>query len=252
MPAKGSRSVHPGFSKLKLVPRSAQVREQLEASIRRGEFSPGDRLPSERELTEIFGVSRVSVREAIRSLEAIGLVEVRQGYGCVVSDPRTHRARDLSRWLALHRDEALDLLLVRGALDEIAAAEAASRADEEAIAGIREANDRFRSAVGDADTSIRDLSDLDVAFHVSIAEASGSELLTNLLSDLHRHIADASREISYAPADAAEQSAAEHDDIVRAIEAGDADSARRAAAKHIVRVRELVARGRADDVIGQP
>lgn len=251
MPAKGSRSAHPGFSKLKLVPRSAQVREQLEASIRRGEFSPGDRLPSERELTEIFGVSRVSVREAIRSLEAIGLVEVRQGYGCVVSDPRSHRARDLSRWLALHRDEALDLLLVRGALDEMAAAEAASRGDAEAIAGIREAHEAFQAAVDAHDSNIRDLSDLDVAFHVAIAEASGSDLLTNLLSDLHRHIADASREISYAPADSAEQSAREHAEILQAIEAGDAESARRAAAAQIVRVRELVARGRADEVIGQ-
>jgi GntR family transcriptional repressor for pyruvate dehydrogenase complex len=251
MPA-GRRSPHPGFSKLKLVPRSAQVREQLEGSIRRGEFSPGDRLPSERELTEIFGVSRVSVREAIRSLEAVGLVEVRQGYGCVVSDPRTHRARDLSRWLALHRDEALDLLLVRGALDEMAAAEAASRGDADAIAAIREAHNKFKAAVEEEGTSVRNLSDLDVAVHVAIAEASGSDLLTNLLSDLHRHIADASREISYAPADSAEQSAAEHADILRAIEAGDAESARRAAATHIVRVRELVARGRADDVIGQP
>src|SRR3972149_10633282 len=63
--------------------RSEEIRRQREAAIRAGDFGPGDRLPSERELVETFGVSRVSVREAIRSLETLGLVRVYQGRGAL-------------------------------------------------------------------------------------------------------------------------------------------------------------------------
>src|SRR5439155_19199187 len=69
--------------------RSEEVRLQIERAIRSGDVAPGERLPAERELVETFGVSRVSVREAIRSLEALGLVRVYQGRGAFVSDRRS-------------------------------------------------------------------------------------------------------------------------------------------------------------------
>jgi DNA-binding FadR family transcriptional regulator len=68
MSSKGAKK--PGYTLLSTVSRTQQVRDQLEAAIERGDYKPGERLPSERELVELLGVSRVSVREAIRSLEA--------------------------------------------------------------------------------------------------------------------------------------------------------------------------------------
>jgi len=240
-------SGRPAFSRLKLVSRPAQVREQLEHAIRRGDYIAGDRLPSERELSELFGVSRISVREALRSLEAVGFVEVRHGYGTVVIDPASRASRDLRRWVELHRDEALDLLLVRGALDELAAGEAAGRHDRVATAAVRRAHEEFAGAAEEQEPVDR-LRDLDIAFHMAVARASGSELLANLLADLHDHL-DESRSIGFRPVDRPRRSAKEHAAIVEAIESGDRAAAAAATATHIAHVRQIIAAGLQEDGI---
>jgi GntR family transcriptional repressor for pyruvate dehydrogenase complex len=232
-------SARPGFSRLKLVSRPTQVREQLEQAIRRGDYVPGDRLPSERELSDLFGVSRISVREALRSLEAVGLVEVRHGYGTVVIDAASRASRDLRRWVQLHRDEALDLLLVRGALDELAAGEAAGRNDDVATAAVRSAHEAFGRAAEEQEPVDR-LRELDVAFHMAVARASGSALLASLLADLHDHLAE-SRSVGFRPLDRPRRSAREHAAIVDAIERGDRAAAAAATATHIAHVRQIIA-----------
>jgi DNA-binding FadR family transcriptional regulator len=227
----------PGFSKLKVVLRSTQVREQLSQAIRDGDYAAGDQLPSERQLSEMFGVSRVSVREAIRSLEAVGLVEVKHGAKTTVVDPSQRATRDLTRWMKTNRGEVLELLRVRGALDELAAQEAAELHDEAAIARIREANRAFAETEG---TGVVDrLVDLDMAFHLAVAEASGSKLLRDLLAELHGHLAE-SRTVFFSPTGRAKKSAAEHDAIVSAIEKGDGAAAKRATKKHIAAVRKAM------------
>ena len=225
------------FSRLRFVPRSTQVREQLEQALARGEYQPGDRMPSERELSEMFGVSRVSIREAIRSLEARGLVEVKHGKGTIVTDPSQRVGRDMSRWIHAHRREVLELLHVRAALDELAGEEAARRQDEEAIAAVRSAHEAFAEAARE-DRRER-LATLDKGFHLAVAEASGSELLRNLLVELHNHLAE-SRTVFFQPAGRARTSAREHAAIVSAIERGDAAAARRATRKHIASVRKVM------------
>ncbi|HEU4657489.1 MAG TPA: FCD domain-containing protein [Capillimicrobium sp.] len=232
-----SSSQQPAFSRLKLVPRSAQVREQLEQAIARGDYAPGDRLPSERELSEMFGVSRVSIREALRSLEAVGLVEVRHGAGTIVLDSSQRATRDLSRWMRANRGEVLELLRVRAALDELAAAEAAERQDESDLAAIRAAQDAFAEAAEAEDRGR--LSDLDMAFHLAVAQASGSQLLANLLTELHGHLAE-SRAVFFGPEGRAKVSAAEHEAIIDAIERGDDAAAREAIRTHVASVRAVM------------
>lgn len=227
-----------GFARLSFVPRSTQVREQLEQALARGEYEPGDRLPSERELSELFGVSRVSVREAIRSLEAVGLVEVRHGKGTLVADPSQRATRDLSRWMAVNRGEVLELLRVRAALDELAGEEAAIRHDPDAIAAVRTAADAFAAAAAADDSGDR-LSALDMAFHLAVAQAADSELLRNLLAELHGHLAE-SRAVFFGAGNRAAASAKEHGAILAAIEKGDAASTRRATKKHIASVRKVM------------
>jgi GntR family transcriptional repressor for pyruvate dehydrogenase complex len=226
-----------GFSKLKVISRSSQVREQLTQAIRNGDYAVGDRLPSERELTEMFGVSRVSIREAMRSLEAVGLVEIRHGAGTTVADPSRRATRDMGRWMKANRGEVLELLRVRGALDELAAQEAAVRGDQEAIASVRAAHEAFRAAA-EADAVDR-LSECDMDFHVRVAEAAGSTLLRNLLVELHGHLAE-SRTVFFEPMQRARASAKEHEAIVTAIEKGDGAAAKRATKKHIASVRKVM------------
>ena len=225
---------------IKRTQRNEEVRLQIEQAIRRGDFAPGDRLPSERELVETFGVSRVSVREAIRSLEALGLVRVYQGRGAFVTDRRSGLGEPMARWLDVHRDEVLELLAVRGALDEQAAAATVENADDDAIAAITAAHQAFAEAAART-APMEELVPLDIDLHVAIAEASGNRLLYDLLSDLHHYLAE-SRYLALTPPGRPAESAAEHAAIVDAFVARDAAAARRATARHIASVRELVTR----------
>ncbi len=230
--------VPPAFSRLKLVPRSTQVRQQLGRAIGRGDYAVGDRLPSERELSEMFGVSRVSVREAIRSLEAVGLVEVRHGAGTMVTDPAQRATRDLSRWMRTNRGEVLELLNVRAALDELAGELAAVRHDEAAIAAVRDACAAFTAAAATGRTQV--LAALDTDFHLAVADATDSQLLRNLLAELHNHLAE-SRAVFFVSEGRAQASAKEHAAILASIEKGDGAAARRATKKHIASVRKVMA-----------
>lgn len=222
------------------VPRSQLVRDQLRKAIDSGDFMPGEALPSERELVEAFQVSRVSVREAIRSLEAIGYVEVHQGRGSFVTKaPTDEYISVFTRWLAVHKQEVMDLLKVRGALDELAAEGAAQRAGDSALHRIRHAHDAFSLAAQEPVAKLDRLVDLDIAFHQAIAEASGSTLLMHLLQDLNQHLGE-SRKITLAPSGRPAKSAAEHASIVDAIQGRRHKDARQAVATHLAAVRTAV------------
>ena len=238
-PALGSPSSP--LRTIKRTQRSEEIRRQIEDAIKSGDFGPGERLPSERELVQTFGVSRVSVREAIRSLEAIGLVRVYQGRGAFVNDRRSGLGEPMARWLDLHRDEVLELLGVRGALDEYASALAAEHHDAVKVAAITAAHEAFTAAVAEG-ASAADLVPLDIDFHIAIAEASGNRLLYDLLSDIHPYLAE-SRYLALVQPGRASRSAQEHADIVDAIVAADPPAARLATSRHIAAVRELVIAG---------
>jgi GntR family transcriptional repressor for pyruvate dehydrogenase complex len=222
------------FDALPAVSRTRQVREQLQAAIERGDYRPGDRLPSERELVDMLGVSRVIVREAIRSLEAVGMVEVQQGRGCFVTASRSDEyATSFRHWLSVHRDEVFELLKVRGALDELAAESAATDADEGYAAQLRTLNDRFsETAEEDIETRVA----ADVAFHNAIAAASGNRLLRDLLEELHKTFNE-SRQAILRTAGRLQESVREHDALIDAIERRDPVAARAAVAAHLDSVR---------------
>lgn len=234
-PAHGLRSV------LHVSP-TQQVREQLLAAIESGEFAPGSLLPSERVLCATFGVSRVSVREAIAGLEAMGLVTVQHGRGAFVRDRvATRYAGPFGRYLQLHRDELAELLKVRGALDELAAEDAALHANADGLSRLAEASRQFREATEARPLDLTRLPELDVAFHVAIADAAGGELLPKLLRELNG-VLDDSRRVTLGLPGQAQRSAQQHQAIVNAIMAGDGKAARRAASRHVAAVRMWVQR----------
>lgn len=217
------------------------VREQIVAAINRGEYEPGDKLPSEADLGAALGVSRVSVREALRSLQAIDLVEIRHGRGSFVAvGPRERYRTPFAEWLQVHREEVLDLMKVRGALDELAAGEAAASDDEPGVKAIEDAQERFRTAIAREPMSMSEVIAADVAFHLTIAQASGSVLLPHLLEDLNKLFAK-SRDILFSIDDRANRSASEHDTIIEAIKSGDQRRARDAAARHLESSRKTLA-----------
>ena len=237
--AGGDGHVYP-FTSIERKLRSTQIREQLERAIVLGEFKPGERLPSERELSSAFGVSRVSVREALRWLEAVGMITVAAGRGCFVAEARNGFALPLRRWLSIHCNEVLELLKVREALDALAAEEVTRNADASTKARIVDASEAFENAVSSVDPlSVERLVELDMAFHDLLADASESFLLALLVRDLNAYLSEA-REITLATDERQRKSAAEHQAIVDAVLAQDPSRARAAAAAHVASARASV------------
>ncbi|WP_344981121.1 FadR/GntR family transcriptional regulator [Streptosporangium fragile] len=149
------------------------VAERLRRLIHRGEISPGDRLPPERELAETLGVARVSLREAIKLLQGHGYVEVRRGArgGTFV----TSLDGPYRQWMGQMREESSefeDILDYRIAIESRAAALAATRRGESDLADQRMAIERMARATERSEFRLSDSQ-----FHGAVARASGSRRL---------------------------------------------------------------------------
>ncbi|MGH2535603.1 MAG: FadR/GntR family transcriptional regulator [Thermomicrobiales bacterium] len=175
------------------IPLSAQVAERLLGEILDGSFSPGSSFPSEGELVERFGVSRVVIREAIRTLEARGLVEASQGKRPTVIGLTASMPSEFFR-MVLHSDASAinELIEVRQTLEVANARLAAVRATENDFRQMQEAIDAMRANRGQP--AAYDAAD--VAFHEGVAAASGNRfhrLLIEALGDLLRASREESR-----------------------------------------------------------
>lgn len=224
------------FTAVKRVSPTQQVRDQLFAAIENGDYPPGAPLPSERELCESFGVSRVSVREAVAGLEAMKLISVQHGRGAFVRESvKEQYLGPFTKYLELHRDELVELTKVRGALDELAAAEVANAGSAEALATIERAAKEFEDAAERGDRAAA--SDLDLAFHLAIADSVDGALLPRLIHELNGVLAD-SRAATFSQEGQLSHSVKEHRAIVSALAKRDPTAARRAVHKHMARISE--------------
>src|SRR5437867_5198250 len=153
------------------------VIEQLEGLIFGG-LEPGEALPSEGKLAEALGVSRLTVREATRTLQARGLLEITQGRRPTVAAPNGALLGDFFE-IAVRRDPSalLDLLDVRRALEVHIAALAARRATKGDIADMEMSIAAMRAAAGESEA----FHAADVRFHENLAAASGNRLLVFLI-----------------------------------------------------------------------
>lgn len=219
---------------VKRVSPTQQVRDQLLAAIESGEYAPGALLPSERELCEIFGVSRVSVREAIAGLEAMNLISVRHGLGAFVQEGIHDRyAGSFGKYLELHQEQLIDLTKVRGALEGLAAEEAARAGSKSALRKIESAERAFEKAAQAGDSNAA--AECDRAFHLAIADASASELLSRLVHEVNDLFTE-SRAATFAQEGQLANSVADHQEILKAILDGDVARSRVAVVNHMRRI----------------
>ncbi|MET7328065.1 FCD domain-containing protein [Nonomuraea sp. NPDC005650] len=187
--------------------------DELRREIARGVWPVGTKIPSESQLAQSLGMSRLSVREAVRVLAHAGLLHTRQGDGTYVT------ATDESK-VALRRRldtaAAMDIIDVRRGLDLVAARLAAGRRTEEDLTAMRAALARRDTAAraGDLDG----FADSDVDFHLLVADAAHNALL----GDLYRSMSDALRDSVRDQDQAALTPDSSHDDLLSAIEDGDA------------------------------
>lgn len=156
-----------------------KIVEQIETRILDGDLKPGDRLPSERELGKQFGVSRTSIREAIRVLTLRGLVAVNHGRGTFVTDETSKAVRySLNLLVQVGDKESFqNLIEIREILEPVIASFAASRATEENLTVMREAIVIMDDSVEDPTGYI----EADLDFHLALAEASQNPLILILL-----------------------------------------------------------------------
>jgi len=222
------------------VPLSQVVLDQVLAQIRGGSLRPGDRLPSEYELMRMLSVGRSSVREALRDLISLGLVDTRPGRGAVVlsrvASPMAHLQTQGVSIERVQRSALLDLLEVREGLEAQAAELAARRATAEDLVHLQTRAMELEKQIAAG----RIYSRSNVQFHLAIARASHNNVLREslgyLLGQLREFRERTVREIPQM----SERDVVEHRAIVEAIRRRRPAAARRAAVEHIRRYAAMV------------
>jgi GntR family transcriptional regulator, transcriptional repressor for pyruvate dehydrogenase complex len=204
--------------------------ERLLQGVKLGVYSPGDRLPPERELTRRLGISRITLREALRELAAAGYVETKRGrFGGtfiirapepLVHDELTRTARDMGGQL----DDALTFRRVV----ESGAAEMAARAS----LTMQQREHLAESLAATRACGVRSYRQADTRLHLAIADAAGSPLLTASVVEARVRLVDLLNAIPMLETNL-EHANLQHSSIVRAILAGDPERARHAMEEHV-------------------
>ena len=195
-----------------------------------GELSAGDRLPPEKELSEKLGLSRSSLREAVKALEIIRVLDVRRGDGTYVTSLEPKLLTEAMTFIVdLHQDESiLELFEVRRMLEPAAAATAARLITPQQIAALRATMDNI-----DELTSVESLVEHDLVFHSLVTAAAGNTYLTSVLDSLSSSTVRARIWRGLTQERAVDRTLSEHAAIIDALERGDTELARSLVTVHI-------------------
>lgn len=220
-----------GLEKIDLSGREAlpqEIARKLLDYVFATDMAPGSRMPSERQLAQTLGVGRSSVREALKSLGLLGLVEVRQGDGTYLRRPDSELLPKVIEWgLLLGERRTLDLVDARQHLEVVLARLAAERRTPAQVQAMEKLLMRMAKA-GKVGTFV----EADVAFHMSVAEAAGNTVLLGVLNGVQSLLRVWVRRV-IAEAGETRSSYEEHVPVFIAIEAGDPDRAAAAMNAHM-------------------
>jgi GntR family transcriptional repressor for pyruvate dehydrogenase complex len=212
---------------------------KIKGMILSGELSPGDRLPPETELSERLGLSRSSMREAVKALEVIRVLDVRRGDGTYVTSLEPRLLLEAMTFVVdLHGDDSvLELFAVRRILEPAAAALAATHMSTAERAGLY---DQINSV--DASTSVEALVTHDLEFHSAVAAGSGNSYLATLIDSLSSDTMRARIWRGLTQDNAVKRTLDEHLAIADALANGDAELARSLTVTHIYGVEQWLRR----------
>ncbi|QVQ53484.1 FadR family transcriptional regulator [Spiractinospora alimapuensis] len=172
-----------GLLKLQPYPRASAVSEivsQLVSRILAGDIPPGGKLPPERRLAENLGVGRSAIREALKALDLLGLIEIRQGDGTYLSQGTSSLLPQVVEWgMLLGTPQTLDLIETRSHLEVILARLAAERITDDEASALRTCLTRMGFA-----ESAADFARADTEFHLTIAAAARNQVLSDILSSI--------------------------------------------------------------------
>lgn len=230
-------------------PVATQVARRLVEYILTGQVEPGDRMPSERQLAEAFGVGRSAMREALKALTLIGLIEVRQGDGTYLRKADSALLPEVIEWgLLLGEQRTMDLVEARQHIEIVIARLAAARRTEEDVADLRACLARMERT-----TDYQAFVEADVQFHLRLAEMARNTVLRDVHSSVQALLRAWIGRV-LAATGGTRSSYDEHVPIVAAIEQGDPDRAAAAMERHMTsagsRLLEALARERAESAMG--
>ena len=214
---------------------SQTVVRQIEQLILRGILKPGERLPSERELSERLGVSRPSLREALADLQDSGLLTSRAGAGVFVGDVLGSAFSDtLVRLFANHDEAVFDYIAFRRDMEGLAAERAATHGTDTDLAVI----DAIFKKMAAAHTKRNPTEEagLDADFHLSIIEASHNVIMLHMMRSMYQLLREGvfyNRQIMFKQRTTRDQLLDQHRVINDALQARDATGARRAVEAHL-------------------
>lgn len=221
------------FTPIKPKKVSTQIAEQIRGSILSGEFNPGEKLPPERELAELFGVSRPSVREALNILTSSGLVETYQGGGTLVRSLVENSAgMPLSELIRIDGDRALDVIEVRKGMESWTAWYAASRALPEDVRRLQVVVDGMAKNLEQLKAS----EDFDAHFHMLVARATHNVVWGHMMQSIFEAMQEFQRDVWRAVYMTEEDQRllfSHHLKIYEMIRDRDADGARAAMLEHL-------------------
>ncbi len=218
------------FTPIRQARASGEIVSQIERAIFGGEVAPGDRLQSERELAEQFGVSRITVRDALRVLEARGLIRVRVGAtgGAFVAESNVDRvAESISTMIRLKRMTLSELAEARKVIEAATAELAAVRADAAALERLVAAVERGR-AVMKEDVPHAEAS---MDFHVELAACAGNEVLEATVSAYRELLVPTIRDMRDPRSGRTTQKV--HEELVDAVRRRDPEGARQLMLTHL-------------------
>jgi GntR family transcriptional regulator, transcriptional repressor for pyruvate dehydrogenase complex len=223
---------------------SEAIVEQIRTLVRTEALKPGDRLPSERELGERMGVSRVTVREALRVLEAGGLVEIRVGArgGAFVTTPSAAKlGTELADLISLSPMTGAEVTEARQVFELGIVPLVVERATEEDVAALRAMIEQHRAALRGGTYGMP----LSAAFHVRFAASAHNAAIEVLVRSFHGPLLMSLREAQVAAPLMGHRGATEHSDLVEAVASRDAARAQRIMGEHLRRTARRVTRAQA-------
>jgi GntR family transcriptional repressor for pyruvate dehydrogenase complex len=208
---------------------SDEIVAQIMGLIESGELKPGQRLPSERELSVRFGTGRSSLREALRCLSIVGVLRARVGDGTTVANGSAKFLGKLLQWrMITERHDVENLMEVRMALEGFIVAKVAADRTAEDLATLKSLLTKMKTSLDDSDSFLN----LDVEFHLELARASRNTLALDLITMVRGQLSKALALMLTTP-NGRPLTLKEHQGIVRMIEKQDVAGARTAISAHL-------------------
>ncbi|GHI01153.1 FadR/GntR family transcriptional regulator [Neobacillus kokaensis] len=229
------------YKKIKPKKIYEEVAEAIYEMIRSGHLKPGDKLDSVQQLAENFQVGRSAIREALTSLRAMGLVEMKQGEGTYVKEfEKDQITFPLSTAILMNKNDISELVEVRKIVESGTAAAAAKKRTEQHLSMMEAALEAMLEAKGDGELG----ETADLQFHMALAEAAQNQLLLNLMNHVSELMVETMRETRkvwlFSKETTIEQLYKEHLAIYEAIKAQDEEAARNNLLIHLENVDSIL------------